>query len=96
VPSRHQNAAAETSGIRRTAPANEPSYGLDAPPVVAGFVAMGLLGVAFLLLTALTAARLLGPGLGFCAVGWGTAALLLHSSLRGKRMLRDRVLDGLV
>lgn len=95
MPSRRQNAAAETSGIRRAAPTDEPSYGLDAPPVVAGYAAMGMLGVAFLLLTALTTARLLGPGLVFCVVGWGTAALLLHSSLRGKRLLRDRVLDGL-
>src|SRR3954470_19544157 len=95
MPSRRQKAAAETSGIRRAASMDEPSYGLDAPPVVAGYAAMGLLGVAFLLLTALTAARLLGPGLVFCVVGWGTAALLVHSSLRGKRLLRDRVLDGL-
>lgn len=95
MPSRQQNASAENSGIARAAPADEPGYGLDAPPVVAGFVALGLLGVAFLLLTALTPARLLGAGLGFCVVGWGTATLMLHSSLRGKRLIRDRVLDGL-
>jgi arsenite methyltransferase len=70
-------------------------YGLDAPPVVAGFVAAGLLGVTLLLLTALTGARLLGPGLGFTACGRATAALLLHSSLRGKRVVRDRLLDRL-
>jgi SAM-dependent methyltransferase len=70
-------------------------YGIDAPPVVAAFVAAGLLGVAFLVLTAATGARLLGPGLGFTAFGWATAALLLHSSLRGKRIVRDRLLDRL-
>jgi ubiquinone/menaquinone biosynthesis C-methylase UbiE len=63
--------------------------------VVAGFAAVGLLGVAFLILTAAGPARLLGPGIGFCVVGWGTAALLTHSSLRGKPILRDRVLDAL-
>jgi SAM-dependent methyltransferase len=94
MPSRQQNASVEISGIPRAAPAHEPSYGLDAPPVVAGFVALGLLGVAFLLLTLLTPARLLGAGLGFCVVGWGTAALMVHSSLRGKRLVRDRVLNG--
>src|SRR3954462_12950411 len=94
MPSRRQNAAAETSGIRRAASTDEPSYGLDAPPVVAGFAAVGLLGVAFLLLTLLTPARLLGAGLGFCVVGWGTAALMVHSSQRGKRLVRDRVLNG--
>ncbi|XGX78370.1 2-methoxy-6-polyprenyl-1,4-benzoquinol methylase, mitochondrial [Terrabacter sp. BE26] len=63
--------------------------------MVAGYAGLGLLGIVFLILTAVGSAPLLGAGFGFCAVGWGTAALLLHSSLRGKRLLRDRVLDAL-
>jgi hypothetical protein len=73
-----------TSGYRATVRAPTPpvrvTYGLDAPLVVAGFVAAGLLGVVFLVLTALTGARLLGPGIGFTVFGWTTAALMLHSS----------------
>jgi SAM-dependent methyltransferase len=71
------------------------SYGLDAPTVVAGFLAAGLLGTICLILTALTPAQLLSPGVALAAVGWPTAALMIHSSVRGKRLIRDRVLDQL-
>jgi arsenite methyltransferase len=71
------------------------SYGLDAPPVVAAFLTAGLLGTAALVLTVMTAARLLGPGLALVVVGWPTAALMIHSSLRGKLLMRDRLLDQL-
>jgi arsenite methyltransferase len=71
------------------------SYGLDAPPVVAGFLAAGLLGTACLILTAVTQARLLSLGVALFVVGWATAALMIHSSVRGKRLVRDRVLDAL-
>jgi arsenite methyltransferase len=71
------------------------SYGLDAPPVVVGFLAAGLLGTACLILTTVTHARLLGLGVALFVVGWPTAALMIHSSVRGKRVVRDRVLDQL-
>jgi arsenite methyltransferase len=71
------------------------SYGLDAPPVVVGFLAAGIVGTACLVLTAVTRASLLGLGVALFAVGWPTAALMIHSSLRGKRLVRDRVLDQL-
>lgn len=70
-------------------------YGLDAPPVVAVFAALAVVGCVFLALTAWTPAPLLGPGLAFLIVGVGTTALMVHSSLRGKVLLRDRVLDEL-
>jgi ubiquinone/menaquinone biosynthesis C-methylase UbiE len=58
-------------------------------------VAAGILGAIFLLLTAVASAQLLGTGLGFFTFGWLTAAAMLHSSLRGKRVMRERVLDRL-
>ncbi|NJC71033.1 class I SAM-dependent methyltransferase [Planosporangium thailandense] len=83
------------SGADGARSAGRVAYGIDAPPVVAGFVAAGLLGTVFLLLTAFTRAHLLGPGIAFFVFGWLTAIAMLHSSLRGKIVLRDRVLDRL-
>jgi arsenite methyltransferase len=71
------------------------SYGLDAPPVVAAFVVMGLLGTVLLILTAVTPVQALGAALSLGVIGWLSAALMVHSSLRGKRIVRDRVLDRL-
>jgi ubiquinone/menaquinone biosynthesis C-methylase UbiE len=56
---------------------------------------MGLLGTVFLILTAIASVQLFGAGLWLGVIGWLTAALMVHSSLRGKRILRDRVLDRL-
>jgi arsenite methyltransferase len=95
VTTRRTPTAAGLGGAGDDAVGGRVDFGLDAPPVVAGFAALGALGAVFLVLTALTPAQLLGPGLGFCIVGWLTAALMLHSSLRGKLIVRDRLLDGL-
>jgi SAM-dependent methyltransferase len=70
-------------------------YGLDAPPVIASFAALAVVGCVLLLLTAVGSARVLGAGLSFLIGGAGTTALMLHSSFRGKVRLRDRVLDQL-
>jgi arsenite methyltransferase len=70
-------------------------YGLDAPRVVAAFVAAAAVGVVCLLVSATTSADLWGLGVVLAAVGGSTSAAMLHSSLRGKIILRDRVLNSL-
>jgi arsenite methyltransferase len=95
VRSRRAGTSRQTATIAHGATAGRVRYGLDAPPVVAAFVVMGLLGTVFLILTAIASAPLLGAGLWLGVIGWLTAALMVHSSLRGKRILRYRVLDRL-
>lgn len=75
--------------------AERPSYGLDAPLVVAAFGLAGLVGVALLVAQATAGVRAGGIGYWLTPVGLLTAAAMAHSSLRGKIRLRDRVLERL-
>jgi arsenite methyltransferase len=70
-------------------------YGLDAPRVVAAYALVAALGVVCLLLSTTTPADLWWLGVVLAAVGGATSAAMLHSSLRGKIILRDRVLNSL-
>jgi arsenite methyltransferase len=69
--------------------AKKASYGLDAPPIVYGFGIGGLVLLAAGLMLQEAAAIVSG------AFGSLTAALMLHSSFRGKLRERDRLLSGL-
>ena len=71
--------------------AARPSYGLDAPLVVAAFGLAGLVGVALLVAQATAGVWAGGIGYWLTPVGLLTAAAMAHSSLRGKIRLRDRV-----
>jgi SAM-dependent methyltransferase len=63
--------------------------------VVAAFVVAAAVGAVCLLLSATTSANLWGLGVVLAAVGGSTSAAMLHSSLWGKVILRDRVLNSL-
>lgn len=76
--------------------AARPYFGVDAPPVIAVFGAMTVLGAVLLVLAGTGTATGAGvPGLVFLLVGAATAGLMLHSSFRGKIRVRDRLLDRL-
>jgi ubiquinone/menaquinone biosynthesis C-methylase UbiE len=65
-----------------------PNFGIDAPPVLAVFAGVTLVGVVLAFVPQVPFAFI--P---FLVIGVGTLALMLHSSLRGKVVTRDRLLD---
>jgi len=75
----------------------QPDFGLDAPPVVYGYLVLGLVGAGLLIvaLTALSSSVLVGWGLWALVLGFGVAALMIYSSKIGKIRVRDRLLDTL-
>lgn len=78
-----------------TPPAARPFFGIDGPPVVTGFALLGLAGIVLVVLEAGFATPLGGIGYWIAAVGLVSSGALLHSSLRGKIRMRDRLLAGL-
>ncbi len=76
---------------------SRPDFGLDAPPIVYGYAALGLVGVGLLIVaaTAISSSVLLGWGLWALVLGFGVAGLMLYSSKIGKIRVRDKLLDTL-
>ena len=73
-----------------------PYFGIDAPPrVILAYAALGAVGVAIIVASALTDIWLAGLGILSVIGGFGTAGLMLYSSLHGKIRARDRLLDEL-
>ncbi|MFD2416237.1 class I SAM-dependent methyltransferase [Amycolatopsis pigmentata] len=72
-----------------------PFFGIDAPPIVVGYGLFGLAGIVLIVLEAGFGAHLAGVGYWMAAVGLLTSGAMLHSSLRGKIRLRDRLLARL-
>lgn len=74
-----------------------PDFGLDAPPIVYGYAALGVAGVVLLIVAAAAspASVLLGWGVWALVLGFGVAGLMLYSSRVGKIRVRDRLLDSL-
>lgn len=72
---------------------SRPDFGLDAPPIVYGYAALGLVGVGLLIVaaTAISSSVLLGWGLWALVLGFGVAGLMLYSSKIGKIRVRDLV-----
>jgi SAM-dependent methyltransferase len=75
--------------------ARRPSFGLDAPLIVAVFALVGLAGAGLLAVQVTTGAGSHGLGYWTTPVGLLTAGAMAHSSLRGKVRLRDRALGEL-
>lgn len=72
-----------------------PYFGIDAPPVIVANAALGVVGIT---ITAVSLAGIIDFawfGVLLIVGGAGTAALMLHSSLRGKRRAREQQLDRL-
>lgn len=73
-----------------------PDYGLDAPPIVYGFTAGGVAGVALIVLgEALSVAALVSAGISVAVCGLATGAAMFYSSKVGKIRVRDRLLRRL-
>lgn len=73
-----------------------PDYGLDAPPIVYGYAALGVAGLVLVILAALISQPvLLGWGVWSVVLGSIVAGLMVYSSRTGKIRVRDRLLDGL-
>ncbi len=73
-----------------------PDYGLDAPPIVYGYLAFGVVGLVLLVLAGvLGRVTLLWWGLWAASIGLLTSAAMVYSSRIGKLRVRDRVLDQL-
>jgi arsenite methyltransferase len=75
-------------GLRPT-----PNFGLDAPPIVLGFAALGVLGVALLIVA--RSALMVRWGVWAVVVGFGVSAAMTYSSKIGKVRARDHLLDRL-
>lgn len=76
---------------------DRPDFGLDAPPIVYGYTALGTAGIVLLVLAGLSVGSsvLLGWGIWAFVLGFGVAALMVYSSKAGKLRVRDRLLDQL-
>ncbi len=74
-----------------------PDFGLDAPPIVYGYAAFGVVGVVLLIAAAggVGSPALMGWGLWALGLGFGAAGLMVYSSKVGKIRVRDRLLDTL-
>jgi SAM-dependent methyltransferase len=64
-----------------------PHFGIDAPPVIAVFAGIAVLGIVLAVLPVPV------TPIPFLVIGIGTVALMLHSSLRGKIVVGRAVLD---
>lgn len=76
---------------------SRPDFGLDGPPIVYGFIALGAIGAALLAVAVSGAGSAVVVGWGAWALllGFGMAGLMSYSSKVGKIRVRDRLLDGL-
>jgi SAM-dependent methyltransferase len=72
-------------------------FGLDAPPIVYSYAALGMVGIVLLVvhLTVSGPSVLLGWAIWALALGWGGFGLMVYSSTIGKVGVRDRLLDTL-
>ncbi len=89
---RHDRAVSRTGEHK-----GPPDFGLDAPPIVYGWVALGVVGVGLLIAstTVLSSSVLLGWGVWALVFGFGVAAPMVYSSKVGKIRVRDRLLETL-
>lgn len=76
---------------------NQPNFGLDAPPIVYGYAALGLVGVGLIVLSAtlVSSSVMFSWGVWALVFGFGVGALMVYSSKAGKIRVRDRLLDSL-
>jgi arsenite methyltransferase len=73
-----------------------PDFGLDAPPIVYGYGALGAVGVVLLVIGGLLSQPVvLGWGAWAAVLGIGVGGLMVYSSKAGKIRVRDRLFDGL-
>lgn len=74
-----------------------PDFGLDAPPIVYGYAALGIAGIVLLVLASFSVGPsvLLGWGVWALVLGLGVAGLMVYSSKAGKLRVRERLLDQL-
>jgi arsenite methyltransferase len=74
---------------------DRPSFGLDAPLIVGAYAALGVVGVVLLVAQVAAGIDLVGLGYWMTPVGLLIAGAMIYSSLRGKVVVRDRLLDRL-
>ncbi|MGH3830223.1 MAG: class I SAM-dependent methyltransferase, partial [Pseudonocardiaceae bacterium] len=72
-----------------------PYFGLDAPPIVAAYATLGIVGVVLLAVQVGARIDLGGVGYWMTPVGLLIAGAMMYSSLRGKVVVRDRLLTSL-
>jgi arsenite methyltransferase len=81
--------------VTRHGERNRPYFGVDAPPIVGGYAALGIVGVVLLGVQVGAGVNLLGLGYWMTPVGLLVAGAMIYSSCRGKVLVRDRLLDRL-
>lgn len=74
---------------------DRPYFGLDAPPIVAAYTALGIVGVVLLVMQVGAGIDLAGLGYWMTPVGLVVSGAMGYSSLRGKVVVRDQLLARL-